>query len=194
MLIKAKVNIKGNRAFLFHHLGLGFLSTERKTQTGTTGNNPEEWKSTVLYTNDKQLYVPSSYILASFRNGAIYTKVGRGTILKKVAATLMVEEAIILFNRYLPEEEALKLNDDSNDVYLDVRAVKNPNTKGSNLRYRVAMKKGYETSFMIMWDDSIVSLSHMKNVASDAGTLVGIGDGRGIGYGRFSVTNFELIK
>jgi hypothetical protein len=195
MIKKAQITCEGTRPFLFHHLAINFLSTDRKTLSGTSGNNPEEWKNTVLYEKKKrQLYVPSSYILGSFRNGSLYTKVGRGTIMKKVVATLMVVDETILFDRYLPEEDKIKINEDSEKVYLDVRAVRNPNTKGSNLRYRVAMKKEYKFKFGIMWDDSIVSEDHMRNVARDAGMLVGIGDGRSIGYGRYSVEEFKIIK
>jgi len=32
----------------------------------------------------------------------------------------------------------------------------------------------------------------MQTVAIDSGRLSGLGDGRGIGYGRFEVTNFAI--
>lgn len=194
-LVKAKITAKGTRTFLFHQLGIGFLSTDRKTIAGSAGNSPDEWKDTVIY-NEKtrQLYIPSSYLLASFKGGAVYTKMGRGTISKKVVATLMIDTETVVFDRYLPKDDEIGINDSSHDVYVDVRAVKNPNTKGSNLRYRVAMKPGFKFEFEISWDDSIVSLSHMKNVARDAGVLVGVGDGRAIGFGRYDILDFEVEK
>ena len=194
MIKTAKIEAKGNRPFLFNHLGINFLSTDRKTLSGTSGNNAEEWKNSVLYNEKRQLYIPSSYILGSFKYGSVYTKIGRGTLMKKVVATLLVLDETILFDQFLPEEKDLKINDLSEPVFLDVRTVKNPNTKGSNLRYRIGMKSGYEFSFKIMWDDSIVSENHMKNVARDAGMLVGIGDGRSLGFGRYEIKDFSIVK
>lgn len=195
MIKKAKIECEGTRPFLFNHLAINFLSTDRKSLSGSAGNNAEEWKDKVLYTKDNQLYIPSSYIIGAFKGGSLYTKVGRGTIMKKLIATLMVLDETILFDRHLPKNhKKLKVNNTEEDVYLDIRTVRNPNTKGSNLRYRIGLKKGYKFSFKIMWDDSIVSEDQMRNVARDAGMLVGIGDGRAIGLGRFLVEDFKIIK
>ena len=79
-------------------------------------------------------------------------------------------------------------------VFLDVRSVKNPSTKGRNLRYRVAASVGWSTSFTIIFDKTIVSRAEMEAVARDAGVLVGIADGRSIGFGRFSVEGFEVLE
>ena len=193
-LCRMKLKARGTRPFLFHHLGIGFLSTDRKALSGSTGNNPDEWKTTVLHTESGQLYIPSSYIFGSFKNASAYTKVGRGTLTKKMTATLIVNTETVLMDKYLPEEKNLKVNDSTQEVYLDVRTVKNPSTKGSNLRYRVAVSKGYEFEFEIAWDTTIISDAHMQNVARDAGTLVGIGDGRSIGYGRFEILDAEFLK
>ncbi|MBI4783274.1 MAG: hypothetical protein HY785_18430, partial [Oscillatoriophycideae cyanobacterium NC_groundwater_1537_Pr4_S-0.65um_50_18] len=46
--------------------------------------------------------------------------------------------------------------------------------------------------FLLDWDKTIVSRSEMEAVAIDAGKLVGLGDGRSIGYGRFEMQSFEV--
>jgi hypothetical protein len=195
MLIKANIKAIGTKTFLFHQLGIGFLSSDRKSLSGQSGNNPEEWKHTVIVEEKTmKLYIPSSYVLASFRGGATYTKAGRGSISKKLVATLQVDPDIIYFDRILPHEKDLKINDNSQSIYIDVRAVKNPMTKGSNLRYRIAMTAGWKFNFSILWDDTIISEQQMRNTARDAGILVGIGDGRSIGCGRYEIAEFRLEK
>jgi len=34
----------------------------------------------------------------------------------------------------------------------------------------------------------------MEAIVNDAGQFAGVGDGRGIGFGRFGVASFELMK
>jgi hypothetical protein len=78
-------------------------------------------------------------------------------------------------------------------VYLDVRSVKNPATKARNVRYRVAASSGWEAEFTLMWDKTVVSRGEMESALRDAGRLVGLGDGRSIGAGRFEVVSFEAV-
>jgi hypothetical protein len=47
---------------------------------------------------------------------------------------------------------------------------------------------------VILFDKTIVSRPEMQSVLNDAGTLVGIGDGRSVGYGRFTVESFEELS
>ena len=63
---KATVTIRGLGPILFHHFGLDALPLERRTErTGTAGNDPEEWRKTVLYTENKQIYLEPSCIRES---------------------------------------------------------------------------------------------------------------------------------
>ncbi|MBC9706515.1 MAG: hypothetical protein H9W81_16405 [Enterococcus sp.] len=168
------------------------LSLERKPKMGVAGNNPDEWKNSYYSTKEGQLYVDSSYIFGCLREASFYTKSGRGSIQAKFSATMQVLDDKILFNRYMPTDESeflLRSSDD--DVYLDVRSVRNPNTKGRNVRYRVAMSEGWETDFILQWDDTIVSSAQVHQVLIDAGSLIGLADGRNIGFGRFEVVLYE---
>jgi CRISPR/Cas system endoribonuclease Cas6 (RAMP superfamily) len=74
-----------------------------------------------------------------------------------------------------------------------VRGVRNPSTKARNVRYRVAASKGWTCTFHLLWDKTIVSRAEMETVLIDSGKLVGIGNGRGIGMGRFEVAEFTVI-
>ncbi len=77
---------------------------------------------------------------------------------------------------------------------MDIRSVRNPSTKARNVRYRVAASAGWELSFNLLWDKTIVSTSELKAVCNDAGMLVGLADGRSIGLGRFTITSFEVAE
>jgi hypothetical protein len=74
-----------------------------------------------------------------------------------------------------------------------VAGVVNPSTKGRNVRYRLAAGFGWRCEFTIKWDKTVVSRQQMEQVLEDAGTLVGLGNGRKIGYGRFEAEAFSVL-
>lgn len=186
-MLTAHVVIKGSRPLLWHRFGLNMLSPVKRERTGVIGNDPEEWKQTVLATEQGQLYLEPSYIFAAIRDGAKYTAKKRGTLQPLVVATLQVLTDRILIDRFLPNPETALPTDPTASVYLDVRGVKNPTTKGRNVRYRVAASPGWSASFTILWDKTLVSRGEMEAVIIDAGRFVGVGNGRSIGFGRFAV-------
>lgn len=190
----ARVSIRGTRPILFHAFtpdAISGGSGGRKTRTGAAGNDPEEWKKTYRATKDGQLYLTPEQICGVCREAARYTKRGRGSIQKMVAATLQVMDDKILLNRSMPAEIT---QDPEQNVYIDVRGVVNPATRCRNVRYRVATNHGWETSFSIAYDPTVVSANEMKSVLIDAGKLCGLGDGRSIGYGRFSIVSFDVLE
>jgi hypothetical protein len=165
--LTAQVQIEGSRPILWHAFGpdaLGDGSGKRKEREGTAGNDPGEWRKTVLMTEDRQLFLKPTYVFGCLRDGAKYTSRKRGTLQGPLSSTLQV---------------------------LDISGVKNPATRGRNVRYRVAASIGWKCGFSIMWDQTIISRGEMESVLNDAGKLCGLGDGRSIGYGRFNVLSFE---
>ncbi len=64
------------------------------------------------------------------REAARYTKEGRLSIQNKVSATLQVLSNRIYFNRFIPNNIT---QDENEPVYLDIRGVRNPNTRGRNI-------------------------------------------------------------
>ncbi|HEY0768793.1 MAG TPA: hypothetical protein VGD31_00480 [Sphingobacteriaceae bacterium] len=172
---------------LWHKFGLNALSPEKRERTGTAGNDPEEWKRTVLATEGGQLYLEPSYIFAAIRDGAKYTSRKRGTLQPLVVATLQVLDDRILIDRFLPDPMTSLSTSPDASVYLDVRGVKNPATKGRNVRYRVAASPGWQAAFTIFWDKTLVSRGEMEAAIIDAGRFVGVGNGRAIGFGRFII-------
>jgi hypothetical protein len=181
---------------LFHAFKIEAISSLSKVKTGSAGNDPEEWKRTLLEKNN-QLYIPASYVSSCLKEGAKYTKAGRGTIQKSFISGMTVRSEISFLDRYLPEGwqemsfEQMSM-DSSEKVYLDVRGVMNPNSKGRNVRYRVACSEGWKTDFSFSFDDTIVSPSQIKKILDDSGKMVGVGDGRVLGYGRFKVDSLKI--
>lgn len=194
---KVFVKITGVKSFLFHKFNIEVLQQLSKVKTGSAGNDPEEWKTSFFH-NDGKLYIPSSYINSALKNGSVNTKAGRGTLQKSWISAVQVEEEMIYFNREIfPNweettiEEAPK--DSTNPVYVDIRMVANPNTKGRNVRYRLALSPGWELNFHLIIDDEILSMAQVKKVIQDTGKLQGIADGRTLGYGRFELDEFEIM-
>lgn len=203
-IIKARVSIKGVRPLFFHHFGEDALPLEKQERTGVAGNDPEEWRRTMLATKDGQLYIEPTYVFGAMRNGAKYTRKGKANLVGPLSATLQIVSDRVLIDRYFPgfpnghkfdPKIAEPPSRDSDEpVYLDVRGVVNPSTKGRNVRYRVVASIGWLASFEILWDKTVVSRSEMEAVLIDTGRLVGIGNARTIGMGRFEVERFEIIE
>ncbi len=187
----ARISIKGKRPYFFHNFTRDAIPLGREVKTGKAGNDPEEWRRTVCVMEDGKLYAKASQVFAMIRDGAKFTKKGRGSIQKDVIATLLVESPEeIPFDRSMPDD----LTENKNEpVYLDVRGVRNPSTRGRNIRYRVAMSPGWLLEFEVSWDQTIVGVNTMEAILIDAGRMVGIGNGRSIGMGRFAIESFGVL-
>lgn len=191
--------IRGTRPYLHHGVGAGTLSLEKKPKDrGVAGNNPDEWRDSVRVNKEtRELFVTSQELWASWREGGRRIKKGRSSIKWDIIATLLIEgPEEIPVGLYLPKnwEEEQLITDKSQEVYLDVRPVKNPSTRALNIRYRVAMKSGWEVSAIASFDNTVLEPTQMHSALIDAGALAGIGDGRNIGMGRFELVSFEEVK
>lgn len=203
-LVTATVEIEGTRPLFWHRFGPDALPLEKQEKTGVAGNDPQEWRKTCLVTKKGQLYIEPTYAFATIREGGRYTKRGRTMILYSIAATLQVMDDRILIDRFWPEfpngnDFDVKIvdappEDPELPVYLDIRGVRNPSTKARNVRYRIAASPGWKATLHLLWDKTIVSRNEMEAAIIDAGRLVGIGNGRAIGMGRFQVTSFEVVE
>lgn len=186
----ASVSVEGVRPILWHAFGPDSMPVEKREKTGVAGNDPEEWRRSVLMTADRQLYIKPSYVFGCIREGGRQVPKKRGTMMLDISGTLQVTDPIILIDRYVPDEPLP--TDPELPVYLDVSGVRNPATKGRNVRYRVAASAGWHCAFNLFWDGTIVSRSQMEHAIIGAGQVVGLGDGRSIGNGRFTVQTFKV--
>jgi hypothetical protein len=191
-IVRARVAVVGTRPLLQHAFGPESIALEKREKEGVAGNDPSEWKRTCLVTPDGQLFIRHTYVFGCVRNGAKNVKKGRGSIQPLVAATLQVEEKIVLLDRWMPEGGP-KHNDYDAPVYVDVTGVVNKATKGRNVRYRLACSPGWKCSFTLNWDRMMVSREQMKAAVIDAGRFAGLGDGLSVGNGRFEVESYEVL-
>jgi hypothetical protein len=190
-----RFKITGTKPLLFHKFNVEIISNMKKVKSGSAGNDPEEWKLT-FFEKGGQLYLPAAYWFSTLCAGGMFTKVGRGTLKNKIPAAMNIVSDITLLNRHMPKDwqnlTADKFTQSSGEpVYLDIRGVMNPNSKGRNVRYRVACSPGWETDLEIEFDDTVLSESQMIKVVQDSGQMVGIADGRTLGNGRFIA---EIVK
>lgn len=193
MKIFYEIEIEGVKPLLINTFPIETLSPS-KSKSGSTGNDEESWKKTALMDADRHLFIYNTYILGSITAGGKQIKVGKGNLSKKVGATLeVVEDQIIIKNRVVPPDDQLLKKADE-EVYLDVRSVVNPMTKGRNIRYRIAAKAGWKASCTISWDDRAASKEEMKSCIENAGLFEGLGDGRKIGFGRFKLNSYTASK
>lgn len=190
-IVTASIRITGTRPLLQHKFGPDAIPLEKQERTGVPGNDPEEWKRSCMVDESGQLFVKNTYVFGMLVAAAKHTRKGKGSIQPLVASTLQVEEEQLLLDRWLPKGGP---NYNTKEpVYIDVTGVVNPSTKSRNVRYRLAASTGWKCSFTIKWDKVVVARDLMANVVTDAGALVGLGNGRKIGYGRFTVDHFEVI-
>lgn len=189
--LTARITIQGTRPILFHRFGPDAIPSTggRRERSGVAGNDPEEWRRSVMVSSDGILYLEPTYLFGCLRDGAKFTPRKRTSLQPLVTSTLLILDERILLDRSLPDP---LLPDPELPVYLDIRSVRNPATRARNVRYRVAARPGWRANATIQWDRTIVSREEMQAVAIDAGRLVGLGDGRAIGFGRFEMASFTL--
>ncbi len=193
---KVYVEIEGVKPFIFHKFNIEQIQALSKPKTGSAGNDPDEWKRSFFYDDEDKLYIPSNYLFSAFKNGSVHTKVGRGSIQKTWISAVTMDEEKVYFNRTMFKNwqdttfEELITNS-SEPVYIDIRMVSNPNTKGKNVRYRVALSPGWVLKFHMDVDDSLVSMQQTKKIIEDTGKMQGLADGRTLGYGRFKLNEFS---
>ncbi|BAY12977.1 hypothetical protein [Calothrix sp. NIES-2098] len=203
-ILQAKVTIVGTRTLAIHHFGIDALPLEATEKDGVAGNSPNEWKKTVLMDEERQLFLLPTYFFGCIKYGGKTVKRGKSNLLADIASTLQVmDDQIYICNSdgpiKLPDppqviEAGTIKNEKLPASYVEVIGVRNPSTKARNIRYRVAVKPGWHCSFTILWDSVVVDRKSLETAIINAGTLVGIGDGRqSIGYGRFELTNFAIV-
>lgn len=198
-IVRVRVVVRGVRSLLQHSFGPETIPLGKEERTGVAGNNPEEWRKTCLVTESGELYLPGTYIFGCLKNGAFHTKRGRSSLQGPLVSTLQVEEDIVLLGRQLPDEKELVHqrilvpSDPSIKTFIYVSSVRNPTTKRRNVRYRLATRPGWECSFTLCWDKTVISREQMKAILLDSGTLGGLGDGIKIGCGRFAVASYEEL-
>lgn len=130
---------------------------------------------------DGELYIPSEALRQAFIAAAVYSK-GRGRAsLQKVAAAAMFVS---------PERIGLG----TTEYQIDARPVVIQATRGRVVRHRPRLDD-WAASFVIEYDDSLLTETQVRQVVDHAGQLVGILDFRPQTkgpFGRFMVTAWAI--
>lgn len=205
-ILKAHVVIKGTRPLLQHRFGADSIPLEKQERTGKSGNDPEEWRRSAMIDKNGQLFIEPTYIFGSLRAGAKYEPKKRGAPAPQVlvSGTLQITDDRIYLDRHFPgfpnghdfdiTTAAPPPQDSTEPVFLDVCGVINPGTRARNVRYRVGASTGWIAEFHILFDKTVVQREMMNAVVIDAGMFCGLGDGRNVGYGRFTVESFDVSE
>lgn len=164
-ILMAKVSIEGIRFLAWHHFGVDALPLEAKEKSGVAGNDPTEWKRSVLMDEERRLYLLPTYFFGCIKGGGKTVKRGKGNLLTAIASTLQVVDDQIYVSSgsdvlTLPDppemiEAGTQKTEKLQPCFVEIIGVRNPATKARNIRYRVVAKPGWRCSFTIMWDATV---------------------------------------
>jgi hypothetical protein len=98
-ILIAEVSIEGVRPMLWHAFGPDSMPLEKQERTGVAGNDPEEWRKSVLMTGNRQLYIKPTYVFGCLREAGKYTSRKRSTLMGAVSGTMQVTDNQILVDR-----------------------------------------------------------------------------------------------
>jgi hypothetical protein len=132
-----------------------------------------EFDGGLYYHPDLGPYLPGANIAKSIAEGGVVTKRGKA-----------VERSLLVTDFEVPILYAGPRDPDGlwNDGYFDVASVKVGTSRV--MRTRPAFRQwAFEAQAELATD--VLNLDALRDVAKDAGRLVGIGDGRRLGFGRY---------
>src|SRR6476646_6200354 len=153
-MYSALVEIIGTRPLLLNRFGPDAIPLTKGERTGVAGNDPEEWKRRICWTDQGQLFLDSPTVFAAIRDGGRFIKKGRRTLQTDIVATLQVNEDLVVIDRFLPKGEVP--TDPSAPVFIDVRGVRMKASGSWNVRYRLAASRDWRTSFHVIWDKTVL--------------------------------------
>jgi len=187
-----EIKIKSLCAMLHHGsqaVGMEKTTGKKKGGEALLGDS-DEWKKTIYFKESIGVYLPAMVFEACVVNAAKQFKVtGRQT------ATKYVQGGLFCIDEFLPffvDGKPIKTLDDPR-IKIDVRTVKNPSTKGRNVRYRAKFDE-WESKFRFMvTTDDYLRTDLLKEIVSYAGNFVGVDDYRPR-FGRFDVVSLKEAK
>lgn len=178
---------------MLHHgaqaVGMQEQSLKKKGGTALTGN-PDEWKDTIYYKDGIGIYLPAMSFEACIKNAAKQFKItGRAT------ATKYVDSGVFCIDEYLPflvnGKPIMSLDDPR--IVIDKRTVKNPSTKGRNVRYRAKFDEWASSFKILVHADDYLSDKLLSEIIVYGGLYVGVGDYRPK-FGRFNLVSMKEVK
>ena len=177
-----EVTICGTAAILFHRWNVEGVEAKAKAAKGSTAKKSDDIESYMYRNNDNEICLPGEYLRQALIHAAKFKQDPRSP--RKSAMDLFKAAVISL----TPLASLGVVEPD----FLDRRRVMVQ--RNGITRTRPAMKEGWKATIQLMINlPEYVSEVLLREVINDAGRLVGVGDFRPT-YGRFTVTNWEIIK
>jgi hypothetical protein len=187
--MQIRAELTGLRALLMHNVRLAdpldkvtqelakLTSKRKKTEDDHALIADVEWRGG-LYWDEGGAYIPTENLVACLREAATAWKLGESVR----RAVIPIEAQVPLVYEGPKTLDALAKRPE----FRLRKAVKNTGG-GTIVRTRPRFLK-WSLAFEVEVDESELSLEDFGRIAERAGRLVGLGDARKIGYGRFTVT------
>lgn len=188
---RVAVTVTGDSAILFHRWQNEAVEAKAKAAKGSKAKKTDDVESYVYRNDDGIICLPGEYLRGSLtdkQNGA--AKYRQDPRSPRKSALDLFKAGVLVLTELAPITKAdgsLAADWD----YLDRRRVRVQSSAVT--RERPALLQGWSATVLLMvttpvYIDPIV----LRQTLADAGRLVGVGDFRP-SFGRFSVTNFELL-
>lgn len=172
-----------------HMVGMEKPSMKKKGGDALTGD-ALEWQKTIYFKEDIGVYLPPENIEAALVNASKQFKItGRKTAMDYVKSGVFCTESYLPF--YVNGKTIKTLDDPA--ILIDKRTVKNPATKGRNVRYRAKFTEWTSTFRLNVLCDDYITKELLEQILEYAGMYVGLGDYRPR-FGRFTIESVKEVK
>lgn len=188
---RVAVTITGDADILFHRWQNEAVEAKAKAAKGSKAKKSDDIESYVYRNEDGVICLPGEYLRGSLvdpKNGA--AKYRQDPRSPRKSALDLFKAGVIALTALAPITKADGTLAQEWD-YLDRRRV--TVQRNSITRERPALRAGWSAEVQLMVNTpALIDPILLRQVLSDAGRLVGVADFRP-SFGRFSVTNFELL-
>lgn len=175
---------------MLHHgaqaLGMEEESKKKKGGSALMGDS-EEWKKTIYFEEGVGVFLPAVNVEAALIEASKQFKIGRGSASKYFKSGVFITDDKLPFFVNGKPITALE------GIEIDKRTVKNPATKGRNVRYRALFRQWKSKFRVIVSADDYIDKNLLLESLDYAGAYVGVGDFRPR-FGRFKVNKIVEVS
>lgn len=155
----------------------------RKTEADHLRMAELEWHASLYHDADLGPYVPAEWVWRTISKGG--TQFRKGSALQR-GLLIQPADRLIALEYAGPRDPASLFATPEHVLRSAVNANPSSSTVSKTMRTRPVFEQWACTAHLL-WIPTAVDLDDITRAAEFAGWAIGIGDGRGIGYGRFQV-------